>query len=102
MAGVSAAIARPAIFLSVLNETYTSQVARDWNKRDGGTGYVLRFQIDAQFLSRFVIRTVGAGVHREYWIPADDLAELNRHLICQIEVVTSFGPRREAAGGDGR
>ena len=31
------------IFYPVMNEEYATQIARDWNTRDGGTGYVLRF-----------------------------------------------------------
>jgi hypothetical protein len=32
------------IFYPVLEESYAVQIARDWNTRDSGTGYVLRFQ----------------------------------------------------------
>jgi hypothetical protein len=73
-------------FYPVLNEAYATQIARDWNTRDGGTGYVLRFQVDADFLSRYTVQTVGASVHQEYWIPAEDLEEFNRHLAGPIEV----------------
>ena len=77
-------------FYPVLSEAYATQIARDWNTKDGGTGYVLRFQIDATFLSRYPVKTVGAAIHQEYWIPADELAEFNEHLIGPIEVVVSF------------
>jgi hypothetical protein len=77
-------------FYPVLNEAYATQIARDWNTKDGGTGYVLRVQIDAEFLSRYPVQTVGAAIHQEYWIPAEELAEFNRHLIGLIEVVSSF------------
>ena len=87
-------------FYPILNEMYASQIARDWNTRDGGTGYVLRFQIDGGFLSRYAIQTAGANVHQEYWIPADDLAEYNRHLIGQIEIVSSFGPGPEGKAAE--
>lgn len=79
-------------FYPVLNEVYASQIARDWNTRDGGNGYVLRFQVDAQFLSRYAVQTVGASVHQEYWVPADELAAFNAHLVGPIEIVASFGP----------
>jgi hypothetical protein len=80
------------IFYPVLNEEYATQIARDWNTRDG-TGYVLRFEVDADFLAGYAVRTVGSRVHEEYWIPAEDLAEFNRHLAGPIEVVSTFGPR---------
>jgi hypothetical protein len=79
-------------FYPVLNEEYATQIARDWNTRDGGTGFVLRFQVDAEFLSRYPVQTVGSGIHQEYWIPAEDLPEFNKHLIGPIEIVNSFGP----------
>jgi len=77
-------------FYPVLNEDYATQIARDWNTKDGGTGYVLRFQVDAAFLARYTVQTVGTRVHQEYWIPAEDLEEFNRNLIGCIEIVSSF------------
>jgi hypothetical protein len=76
-------------FYPVLNEEYATQIAKDWNTRDG-TGYVLRFQVDAEFLERYTVQTVGTRVHQEYWIPAEDLEEFNRNLVGSIEIVSSF------------
>ena len=33
------------IFYPVMNEKYARQIARDWNARDGGVGYVARFRV---------------------------------------------------------
>jgi hypothetical protein len=77
-------------FYPVLNEGYAVQIARDWNTRDGGTGCVLRFAVDGDYLSRFPVKTVGARVHQEYWIPAEELSEFNRHIVGVIEVEESF------------
>jgi hypothetical protein len=49
-----------------LNEEYATQIARYWNIRDGGTGYVLRFHVDMEFLARYTVQTVGTRVHQEY------------------------------------
>jgi hypothetical protein len=78
------------IFYPVLEEEYAVQIARDWNTRDGGTGYVLRFEVEEPYLSQFPVQTVGARIHREYWIPADELTEFNRHIVGLIEIVSSF------------
>jgi len=78
------------IFYPVLNESYATEIAQKWNTRNGGTGYVMRFQVDAEFLSRYEVQTVGASVHREYWIPAGDLEAFNRHIVGEIEVVAVF------------
>lgn len=77
-------------FYPVLNEVYATQIARDWNTKDGGIRDVLRFQVDAEFLARYTMQTVGTRVHQEYWIPAEDLEEFNRNLVGSIEIVSSF------------
>src|SRR5919108_2725345 len=67
------------IFYPVLNEEYATQIARDWNAKASGSGYVLRFEVDAQFAARYPVRTAGARMHRELWVPAEELDEFNRH-----------------------
>jgi hypothetical protein len=66
------------------------QIARDWNTRDGGTGYVLRFDVETEYLSKFPVQIVGARVHREYWIPAEELPAFNRHILGAIKVIAEF------------
>jgi hypothetical protein len=78
------------IFYPVLNEEYAVQIARDWNTREGGIGYVLRFAVDGDYLSRFPVKTVGARIRQEYWIPAEELGDFNRQIVGLIEVVKSF------------
>jgi len=65
---------------------------RDRNTKDGWKGYVLPFQVDEGYLGRYVAQTVGASVHQEYWIPADELEEFNRHLAGPIEVIAVYNP----------
>jgi hypothetical protein len=78
------------IFYPVTNEDYAVQIARNWNTRDGGIGYVTRFRVRATFLQRYPRRTVGATVHAEYWIPAEDLADFNAAMVGPIEVIAEF------------
>ncbi len=78
------------IFYPVLNEEYATQIARDWNVIDSGVGYVTRFQVRANFLSRYSVQTVGTSMHQEYWIPAEDLPELNQNIVGLIEVIAEF------------
>jgi hypothetical protein len=78
------------IFYPVLNEEYATQIARDWNARDGKRGYVLRFQVETEYLARFPVQVAGARVHQEYWIPAERLEEFNRHVVGTIEIVSEF------------
>ena len=81
------------IFYPVLNEEYAIEIARNWNAASSDTGYVgyvTRFQVRADFLSRYSVQTVGSSLHQEYWIPAEDLPEFNRNIVGLIEVVAEF------------
>lgn len=81
------------IFYPVLNEEYAVQIARDWNTRDeasGFVGYVTRFRVRAEYLQRYPVQTVGATMHQEYWIPAEELAEFNQNIVGRIEVIAEF------------
>ena len=78
------------IFYPVLYEEYAVQIARDWNAQNGKSGYVTRFLVRGDFLSRYEIQQVGSLQHQEYWIPAEDLEEFNRNLVGKIEVIAEF------------
>jgi hypothetical protein len=81
------------IFYPVLTEECATQIARDWNTKDarsGFVGYVLRFQVQTEFLSTYDEHTVGSGKHREYWIPAESLLALNANIVGKIEIVSEF------------
>jgi hypothetical protein len=78
------------IFYPVLNEEYAAQIARDWNVPASGAGFVTRFHVDADFLSHYSAQNVGGAVYKELWIPAEDLAELNRNIVGLIEVIAEF------------
>ena len=78
------------IFYPVLTEEYAVQIARDWNARDGGSGYVLRFVVETEYLEQFPVQIAGARIHCEYWIPAEILEEFNRHIVGTIEIIHEF------------
>ena len=78
------------IFYPVLSEDYAIKIARDWNVPASGKGYVTRFRVSRQFLSKYEVREAGGRAHREYWIPADDLPAFNAALVGKIEVVAEF------------
>lgn len=84
-------LAEQPIFYPVLNEEYAAQIARDWNVKDSGAGYVTRFAVRSDYLARFRVETVGGRVHQELWVPAEELEEFNRNLVGEIEVIASFG-----------
>ncbi len=78
------------IFYPVLNRDYAVRIARDWNVKRSGTGYVTRFEVRREFLDRYEVHQVGGETILEYWIPADDLAELNANIVGLIEVTDQF------------
>jgi hypothetical protein len=78
------------IFYPVLHEGYATQIARDWNVKESGAGFVTRFQVDADFIRRYPVQTVGGSIHKELWVPAEDLADFNRHIVGPIEVIAEF------------
>ena len=79
------------IFYPVLNQEYARQIARDWNVKASGAGYVTRFEVQEDYVSRFPRQIVGGRIHEELWVPAEELEEFNARIVGLIEVVESFG-----------
>jgi hypothetical protein len=81
------------IFYPVLNEEYATQIARDWNAKQDGAGYVTRFEVNADLLQRYAPQTVGSSLHRELWVPAEELQEFNSNIVGEIKVIAEFHTR---------
>ena len=77
------------IFYPVTNQDYAIELTQ-WNITDFGAGYVTKFEVNKEFMDKFPIKTVGAKNHTEWWIPADELDELNDNIVGKIEVIASF------------
>lgn len=80
------------IFYPVLNEEYAIQIARDWNVAASGSGFVTKFAVKSEYVSKFEIQNVGGHIHNELWVPAEELEEFNANIVGQIEVTQSFYP----------
>lgn len=78
------------IFYPVLNEGYAVQIARDWNLKADGAGYVTRFEVRRDFLQRYPVQRAGGREHLEYWIPAEELPAFNDAIVGTIAVVQEF------------
>lgn len=85
------------IFYPVLNREYAEQIARDWNTTNplsGYAGFVTRFAVEAEYAARFGEHIVGARMHAELWVPAEELPEFNAHIVGEIEMISIFyGPQ---------
>lgn len=88
------------IFYPVLNEGYATQIARDWNVPASGSGFVTRFEVDAEFASRYERRVVGGRQHEELWVPSEELEEFNAHILGSIAVVAEFRRKGDGVKGD--
>ncbi|RSN27863.1 hypothetical protein DMC61_23280 [Amycolatopsis sp. WAC 04169] len=78
------------IFYPVLNEDYAIKITRDWNVRYDGAGFVTRFEVETSFVERYPVQQAGGKTILELWVPAEDLAEFNTHIVGKIEVTHEF------------
>lgn len=78
------------IFYPVTNEEYAKEIAIKWNIKDSKVGYVTRFMVKKDFMDKYEIQQVGGKNHTEWWIPADDLDELNSNIVGLIEVIGEY------------
>jgi tetratricopeptide (TPR) repeat protein len=93
MKAFPARLPQQPIFYPVLNLEYARQTASDWNAKNGQfAGYVTQFKVEDQYISQFEKHTVGSSEHEEFWIPAEEMEEFNKHIIGHIKVVEAhFG-----------
>jgi hypothetical protein len=78
------------IFYPVLNEDYATRIARDWNVKASGVGFVTRFSVRKSYLEQFDVHQVGGETILEYWIPAERLEEFNDNIVGTIEETARF------------
>ena len=90
-------LAEQPIFYPVSTEAYAVKIARDWNVRASGSGFVTRFDVRRDFLNKYDLQLAGGRAHQEYWIPAEELADFNAAIVGEIEVVAEFYPDGETA-----
>jgi hypothetical protein len=78
------------IFYPVTNEEYAKEIAIKWNIPSSGVGFVTRFSVKKSFMDKYQTHKVGGDNHTEWWIPAEDLEELNDNIVGQIEVIGEY------------
>lgn len=87
------------IFYPVANRWYATKIAREWNVPAGGVGYVTSFDVEEDFLGRYPIQQAGGSEVLEYWIPAEELADFNEHIVGAIRLEAEYrGPVDEEFG----
>jgi tetratricopeptide (TPR) repeat protein len=79
------------IFYPVLELEYARQVASDWNVKSGQhAGYVTQFKVEDSYISAFEKHRVGGTRYQEFWIPAEEVEEFNRHITGHIKVLEGY------------
>lgn len=77
-------------FYPVTNEQYAIDIATKWNIKASGVGYVAQFKVKKSFVDRYEIQKVGGTHHTEWWIPTEELEELNDNIVGKIEVIGEY------------
>ncbi len=78
------------IFYPVTNEQYAKEIATKWNINASGVGYVTRFEVKKAYMAKYSIEQVGGSHHTEWWVPAEELEELNSNIVGKIEVIGEY------------
>jgi hypothetical protein len=81
------------IFYPVVTFEYAEKIARGWNTKDPASGYVgfvTRFEVETAWLNRYPVQEAGGRDCQEYWIPAEELDEFNRHIVGKIQLVATY------------
>lgn len=73
-----------------VNEAYAQEITTQWNAKDSGVGFVTRFRVKKAYMDKYTIQQVGASHHSEWWIPAEDLEDLNANIVGSIEVIGEY------------
>ncbi|MER6150233.1 hypothetical protein, partial [Streptomyces hirsutus] len=77
------------LFPPVLDGDYAIRIARDWNVKHDGAGFVTRFKVESEFLARYPA-PAGGRTLLELWVPAEELDDFNAHIVGEIEFVHEF------------
>jgi hypothetical protein len=74
----------------VLNIEYARQITIEWNLPAYGSGFIVSFDVDDKFISKYTTKNVGCDIHDELWVPSEDLDEFNKNIIGVIKLIESF------------
>ena len=78
------------IFYPVTNEEYAKEISTKWKKEESKVAYVTKFKVKKEFMDRYKIQQVGGNNHTEWWIPTEDLEELNANIVGLIEIIGEY------------
>lgn len=93
MSAFPARLPQQPIFYPVLQLEYARKIALEWNAKNAPfAGYVTQFKVEDSYIDQFEQHTVGGSQHQEFWIPAEEMEEFNKHILGHIKVMEAhFG-----------
>jgi len=77
-------------FYPVMNEQYAEEITRKWNVPAYRKGFIVKWEIDEVYISKFEVKNVGGHHHNELWVLAEDLDEFNKHIVGEIKLIAEF------------
>ena len=77
-------------FYPLLHENFAHFIARHWQLRNSGVGYVTTFQVRQSFVQDLPIYRMGGPEHQEYRIEAGCLEQLNDNIVGKISVIAVY------------
>ncbi len=90
----------PPGFYPICFRHYAQKVAKETNVTKNGQGFVLRFEVKTEFISKFQSHIIGSPDTEMYLIPSVDFDELRKAIIGKIDVTDAYQsgslPRIEA------
>jgi hypothetical protein len=86
----SAADPTVTLYRPVGPKEYAIEIASRWNVKDDAVGYVTRFAVRRSFMERYEVQQVGGAHHTEWWVPAEELEQLNDNIVGSIEVIGEY------------
>lgn len=78
------------IFYPVVTEAYAIKIARDWNVKASGIGYVLKFRVDSKFMKNYPVINAAGRQYQEHWIPSEKLPEFNKAIVGKIKTIHTY------------
>lgn len=78
------------IFSPKLYRAHAEMLARQLDACMHTAGYVVAFSVDAEYMQRFSCKSLAYDEQLEYWIPAEEILDLNQHINGNIYPVAMF------------
>jgi len=78
------------IFYPVTSDDYAIKIARDWNVRASGSGYVSRCSVRKSCLDRHRVETAGGRAQQKYGISAEGPENVSAAIVGEIGITREY------------